>query len=96
MVMVKLVKKLKTLKPLLREKYGIEEFALFGSMSRDDYDAQSDIDIAILKSNKYDLFLRVEAIKFLEQQFQRKVDIGYFNSMKIFIKNRIKKDFIYV
>jgi len=90
------VNKLKTLKPLLREKYGIEEFALFGSMSRDDYNTQSDIDIAILKSNKYDFFLRIEAIKFLEQQLNQKVDMGYFDSMKTFIKNRIKKDFIYV
>ena len=90
------INQLKALKPLLREKYGIEEFALFGSMSRDDYNAQSDIDIAILKSDKYDFFLRVEAIKFLEQQLNRGVDMGYFNSMKTFIKNRIKKDFIYV
>ena len=91
-----IVKKLKTLKPLLREKYGIEEIALFGSMSRDDYTPQSDIDIAILKSDGYDFFLRIEAIKFLEQQLNREVDMGYFNSMKTFIKNRIKKDLIYV
>ena len=90
------VKKLKELKPILQEKYGIEEFALFGSMSRDDYTAQSDIDIAILKSNKNDFFLRIEAIEFLKMKFNREVDMGYFNSMKTFIKNRIQKDFIYV
>ena len=91
-----IVKKLKELKPILKEKYGIEEFALFGSMSRDDYDSQSDIDIAILKSDRYDFFLRTEAMEFLKQQFNREIDMGYFNSMKTFIKNRIQKDFIYV
>jgi len=90
------VEKLRDLKPILLERYGIEEFALFGSMSRDDYTTKSDIDIAILKSNKYDFFLRVEAIEFLQQQLNKEVDMGYFNSMKTFIKNRIQKDFIYV
>jgi len=90
------VQKLRELKPIMLEKYGIEEFALFGSMSRDDYNSQSDVDIVILKSNKYDFFLRVEAIEFLKEQLGREVDMGYFNSMKTFIKNRIQKDFIYV
>ena len=90
------INQLKALKPLLREKYGIEEFALFGSMSREDYNAQSDVDIAILKSNRHDFFLRAEAIKFLEERLNREVDMGYFDSMKTFVKNRIKKDLIYV
>jgi len=90
------IKKLRELKPVLQSKYGIEEFALFGSMSRDDYTAQSDIDIAILKSKKHDFFLRLEAIEFLKKQFNLEVDMGYFNSMKTFVKNRIQKDFIYV
>jgi len=90
------IKKLRELKPVLQSKYGIEEFALFGSMSRDDYTAQSDIDIAILKSNKHDFFLRIDAIDFLKKQFNREVDMGYFDSMKTFVKNRIQKDFIYV
>ena len=91
-----IISKLKELKPILKEKYGIEEFALFGSMCRDDYNSQSDIDIAILKSSKYDFFLRQEAIEFLQRQMNREVDMGYFDSMKTFVKNRIQKDFIYV
>ncbi len=81
-----IINKLKELKPILQEKYGIEEFALFGSMSRDDYHAQSDIDIAILKSSKHDFFLRLEAIEFLKKQMNREVDMGYFDSMKTFNK----------
>ena len=91
-----IVKTLKELKPILKEKYGIEEFALFGSMSRDDYNSESDVDIAILKSSKYDFFIRLEAIEFLKKQLHREVDMGYFGSMNTFIKNRIKKEFIYV
>ena len=30
------LKKLRELKPILKEKYGIEEFAIFGSVARDE------------------------------------------------------------
>jgi len=89
-------RKLKELKPILKEKYGIEEFALFGSMAKDTYDENSDVDIAIIKSNKKDFFLRMEAIEFLKQRLKKDVDMGYFDSMKSFIKKRIQEDFIYV
>ncbi len=41
--------KLKELKPILKEEYGIEEFAIFGSQARNDYTNNSDVDIVILK-----------------------------------------------
>jgi len=37
-----------------------------------------------------------EAKEFLSKSLGKKVDLGTFNSMKTFVKNRIKKDFIYV
>ncbi len=91
-----LIDKLRELKPILNEKYGIEEFAVFGSQVRDDYTKDSDVDIAILKDNKKSFFLLLEAKEFLKNQLNKDVDIGDFSSMKTFIKNRIKKDFIYV
>ena len=36
-----ILKKLRELKPILKEKYGIEEFALFGSQAREDYNENS-------------------------------------------------------
>ena len=59
-----LIEKLKELEPTLKERYGIEEFAVF------------------------------EAREFLIQSLNRPVDIGTFHSMKTFVKNRIRKDFV--
>jgi len=91
-----IINKLKNLKPLLREKYGIEEFAVFGSVARGTDTKDSDVDIAVLKLNLKDAFALYDAKQFLNEALQRPIDIGTFNSMKTFIKNRIKKDFIYV
>ena len=88
--------KLKELKPILKEKYAIDEFAIFGSVAKGTDTEQSDIDIAILKSSKKNLLLRMKAIDFLKEKLHRDVDMGYYDSMKTFIKNRIQKDFIYV
>ena len=92
----KVYNQLKTLKPILLEKYGIEEFALFGSQARNDYTENSDIDIAILKIEKKDYFLRANAKYFLEDVMQKNIDIGYFDSMRDVIKNYMQKDMIYV
>ena len=92
----KVYEKLKSLKPILKERYGIEEFALFGSQARDDYTSNSDIDIAILKIKKKDYFLRAKAKYFLEDVLQKKIDIGYFDSMRNILKKYIEKEMIYV
>ena len=89
-------KQLQELKPILKEKFGIEEFALFGSVARGEENKNSDIDIAILKMNLKSGFDVIKAKYFLEEKLKRSIDIGSFKSMKSFIKNRIKKDFIYV
>ncbi|MEA3383860.1 MAG: nucleotidyltransferase domain-containing protein [Campylobacterota bacterium] len=91
-----IINKLKELKPILKERYGIEEFAVFGSVAKGTDTEKSDVDIAILKmqiKSGFDIF---RAKDFLKQNLGKDVDMGTFNSMKTFIKNRIKKDFIYV
>lgn len=91
-----IINKLRELKPALKEKYGIEEFAVFGSVAKGLDTADSDVDIAILKMNIKSGFDLIRAKYFLKESLNKEVDIGTFASMKTFIKNRIKKDFIYV
>jgi len=91
-----IIEKLRELKPILKERYGIEEFAVFGSMARGDYKEDSDVDIAIIKAKKKDFFNRIDAIFFLEKNLNRKVDMGYYDSIRNVIKKRIDKDLIYV
>lgn len=93
---IQIIQKLKELKPILKERYGIEEFAIFGSVARGTAKENSDIDIAILKMKLKSGFDLIKAKKFLQEQLNRKVDIGTFKSMKTFIKEKIQKEFIYV
>ncbi len=91
-----IITKLKELKPILNKRYGIKEFAVFGSVAKGIDTKESDIDIAVLKmdiKSGFDLF---RAKNFLKETLGKDIDIGIFNSMKTFVKNRIKKDFIYV
>jgi len=96
MTQSELLIKLANVKHELKQQFGIEEIALFGSYARDEAHESSDVDIAILKSSKKNFFLRMNAIDFLKEYLQRDVDMGYYDSMKTFIKNRIKKDLIVV
>jgi len=48
--------KLKEIKPILKKKYVIEEFALFGSITKSTDGKNSNIDIAIIGSSKRDFF----------------------------------------
>ena len=91
-----IIDKLRELKPILKERYGIEEFAVFGSVAKGTDNENSDIDIAILKLKLKDAFAIIDAQEYLKKVLKRDIDIGTFKSMKTFIKNRIKKDFIYV
>ena len=96
MTQLELLTKLTDVKNELKQQFGIEEIALFGSYARNEAHEDSDVDIAILKSSKKNFFLRMKAIDFLKEQLQKDVDMGYYDSMKTFIKNRIKKDLIVV
>ncbi|MCI0500999.1 MAG: nucleotidyltransferase domain-containing protein [Epsilonproteobacteria bacterium] len=91
-----IIDKLRELKPTLKEKYGIEEFAVFGSVAKGTDSKESDVDIAVLKFDLKDAFALFDAKEFLSKSLEKSVDIGTFKSMKTFIKNRIQKDFIYV
>ena len=96
MTQSELLMKLANVKHELKQQFGIEEIALFGSYARDEAREESDVDIVILKSSKKNFFLRMKAIDFLKEYLQRDVDMGYFDSMKTFIKNRIQKDLVIV
>jgi len=91
-----IIEKLRELKPILRDKFGIEEFAVFGSVARGDDNENSDIDIAIIKTKEKDYFKRMDAKYYLEDLFHKEVDLGYYDSIRPVIRKRVDKDLIYV
>ena len=96
MTQSELLTTLANVKNELKQRFGIEEIALFGSYARNEATEESDVDIAILKMNLRNGFDVIRAQYFLQETLDKDVDIGTFKSMKTFIKNRIKKDFVYV
>ncbi len=96
MTQKELLKQLRELKQELNQRFGIEKIALFGSYARDEASEDSDIDIVILEAKERKFVNRLHAREMIEKRLNKKVDLGYFDSMKTFIKNRIKKEFIYV
>lgn len=89
------INKLKTAKSVLLKDYPIKNLALFGSVSRKEDSADSDVDIMV----EFDRPVGMEFIHLcyeLEKILNRKVDLVSRNGIKEKYFNEIKDDLIYV
>ena len=81
-------------KSKLKNSYGLKSIALFGSFAREEATNKSDIDILVditpSFQNLYNLKLE------LEKLLKNKVDLVTQNSLRSYIKEKIKKDLVYV
>ena len=89
------LKILKENKNDLKAKFDVQKIGLFGSFARDEANEKSDIDI-IIKVNKKDFFKRFYIKEYLEKLFNKKVDVGYLESIRTPIKKIVEKELIYV
>lgn len=81
-------------KDLLKNKFAVEKIMLFGSYARGEAGPDSDIDILIEAKQKS--FRRyADLIIFLEDSFDRKVDVIYRDSVNPFIMELIEGEIIY-
>ena len=87
---------LKSLKQELKTQFGIEKIALFGSYARGEATEESDVDIAVISMDEKNYFTLIAAIHYLEEKLNRKIDMGYFDAIRPFIKQQIKDEIIYV
>ena len=85
---------LKAHKNLLEKRFGITKIALFGSYARNEEKLDSDIDLLIEMPQK-NFQKRLEFRDFLEQEFGKKIDVGYFDSVRSFIMYHVERDLIY-
>ncbi len=85
---------LKEHKNELYNRFSVTKIGLFGSYAKDEADESSDIDIAISTENK-DFFIREDLKDYLQEHFQKPVDIGYIDSFREFYKKRISKEILY-
>ena len=68
-------------KPFLREKYGVEKIALFGSFARNLADETSDVDLVVHLSRPLG-FEFVQLADYLESKLGSSVDLITYNSLK--------------
>jgi predicted nucleotidyltransferase len=91
-----MISELSGLKPVLTERFGITKIAVFGSYVNGNPTEDSDIDILIMEMTRKNGFTIASAARFLSEHFQKKVDLGLYDSLRLFIKQQIKDKIIYV
>jgi predicted nucleotidyltransferase len=90
----KVLSYLKQNKEKFRDLYGVSDMALFGSYARDEASEDSDIDILVEMPSKMSSFFALK--RAIEKDLGKSVDIGFFDTLRLFIKNKIKNEIIYV
>ena len=86
---------LKQHKQEMYDSFGVTRIGLFGSYARGDARDDSDIDVAIeLVSNTADSYFGL--LHYLEDTFQKRIDLGIESNIKPIIKPYILKEIIYV
>jgi hypothetical protein len=91
-----IVIKLRSLKPLLREKYNVMEVMIFGSYVERREKIGSDLDILVSFTRKPSLLKLIELQEFLSEKLNIKVDLVVKDSLKPIIKEIILKEAIII
>lgn len=90
-----ILQKLRAIKPVLNQKYGVSELALFGSYSRDEQTSESDVDIMV----DFDKPVGIEffdVVYLLKDLFESaEVQIVSKKAIKEKYYNRLKEDLLY-
>ncbi|MXY99365.1 nucleotidyltransferase family protein [Candidatus Poribacteria bacterium] len=74
-------------------KYGVKRFGFFGSYVKDTAHSESDIDLLVeLEEVSFDRYMDLRI--FLEDLFQKKIDLVISDSLKPRLRPRIEKEII--
>ena len=89
---------LKVQKPFLAEHFNIALIGIFGSFSRNEQSATSDIDIVyrIKEGCKLDYFKKIELEEYFAKSLNRKIELVNLKFMNPIVKFMAEKDIIYV
>jgi predicted nucleotidyltransferase len=83
------------LKPELADKYHVSSIGLFGSVVRDDYNAESDIDIIVDFSEPIGIEF-IDLADLIERKLKKNVDLVSKNGIKQKYYRTIEPEIIYV
>ena len=91
-----IIQTLKLFKEQHAEEYGILDLGIFGSVARDEIEADSDVNV-VVKIKKQDMFNLIGIKQDLEEMLNIPVDlISYREKMNPFMKKRIEQEAKYV
>ena len=85
---------LKDNKELLKNRFNVKKIALFGSFAKGSAKNDSDIDILVDMPSSFDKFFDLKY--FLEKNLERKIDLIKEKNLRLYIKDSIKDELIYV
>jgi len=86
---------LKKLKEDIKIKYKVKSIGIFGSYINNEQTDDSDIDFLVEFEENADLFHYVGLTLFLEEQFNKKVDVVSKPALKEELRNNILQEVIY-
>jgi len=81
-------------KQLLSEKFQVRNIGLFGSYARGEENEKSDIDIIVDMPSNFDVYYDLK--EYLQNAFNKEIDLGLEQNIRSFIKNKIESEVIYV
>lgn len=81
-------------KDFFKKEFDVDNIILFGSYARGEETSESDIDI-LIDTEKKSFDNRFRLKEFLEEEFKKKVDLLYRDSIRRFIMRSIEDELIY-
>jgi predicted nucleotidyltransferase len=82
--------------PLLKREYGVVKCGLFGSYSRDQIKADSDVDLLVQFEKPVGFFRFIELENYLSDKLEAKVDLVTEDALKPLIKPYVMETIVYV
>jgi len=87
---------IRSIKPEMKSRYGVQRLGLFGSYVREKRRKKSDIDILVTFSRDIDLFDFLDLREYLESKLHNKVDLVMETALKPTIGKYILAEVEYV
>ena len=92
-----IVEYLKRNKRFLYDRFGVTRMGIFGSFVRGDQVASSDIDMIVdIEKARKNIHSFLQLKRYLEKELEKKIDLGFEHSLKPILRDKIKKQVIYV
>lgn len=92
-----LLAELRKQKPLLKERYFVNEIGVFGSFARGEATEDSDIDLLVTIDAPLEIYMKNKRLlrSYLKKLFKREVDLANPKSLKPHYRDRILSQAVY-